>query len=92
MEVIKLVDALEESILYLRNSQPSNRANLTIEEVIANLESELNKAKSSQTIDMKLLRILFAPTGVIQETSIDNGWGDEYLKISEIVHQFPNNG
>ena len=92
MEVIKLVDALEESILYLRNSQPSNWANLTIEEVIANLESELNKAKSSQTIDMKLLRILFAPTGVIQETSIDNGWGDEYLKISEIVDQFPNNG
>lgn len=31
----------------------------------------------------KELELLFAPTGSIQEVSINSGWGDEFLKLSE---------
>ena len=29
------------------------------------------------------LKLLFAPTGALQETSMDNGWAGEYLLLSE---------
>ena len=84
----KLVSALQETISFLRNSQSSMYAGLTVEEMIDKLESEIEKAKRLKPIDAKLLRLLFAPTGAIQDTAIDNSWGDEFLKISNIVDQF----
>lgn len=92
MEVEKLISAVEEAILFLRESQSSDWANMSVEDIIQQLESEIVKAKKSQPIDSKLLGILFAPTGAIQETSIDNGWGDDFLRISELIDQFTLNG
>ncbi len=34
-------------------------------------------------VPTKTLDLLFAPTGNIQEVSISNGWGDEFLRIAE---------
>lgn len=84
----KLVSALEETISLLQKSQSSVWANMSVEEIIEKLESEITKAKRSKRIDAKLLGLMFAPTGVIQDTAIDNRWGDEYLRISNIVDQF----
>ena len=92
MDINTLISSLEGTISFLQNSQPSGWANMSIEEIIQELESEIAKAKNFQPIDAKLLGFLFAPTGAIQETSIDNRWGDEFLRISEIVDQFTRNG
>ena len=92
MEIEKLISALQETISFLQNSQSSDWANMSVEDIIQELESEIVKAKNSQPIDSKLLGILFAPTGAIQETSIDNGWGDNFLRISELIDQFRLNG
>jgi len=59
-----------------------------LEEIIRRLEAEINKARNAKPVDVILLDRLFAPTGVIQETSIDNGWGTKFLRISEVVDQF----
>jgi hypothetical protein len=59
-----------------------------VEEMIQALESAITKAKDSQAIDISRLSFLFAPTGAIQETSIDNGWGDDFLRLSEIMDRF----
>jgi hypothetical protein len=91
MEIEKLISALQEAISFLHNSQSSDWANMSVENIIQELESEIVKAKNSQPIDSKLLSILFAPTGAIQETSIDNGWGDELLRISELIDQYTLN-
>ena len=61
---------------------------MPVEEIIQDLESEIAKAKNTQSINSELLGLLFAPTGAIQEAAIDNGWTEEYLKISEIIDQF----
>jgi hypothetical protein len=87
METEKLIYALEETISYLRQSQSSDWAATPVEEIIRRLELEVVKAKNAKPIDVNLLDRLFAPTGVIQEISIENGWGTKFLRISEIIDQ-----
>lgn len=88
MEIEKLISALEETISYLRNSESSGWSNMPIEEIIRKLDAEVSKAKGAKPIDVITLERLFAPTGVIQETSIDNGWGAKFLRISETIDEF----
>jgi hypothetical protein len=33
--------------------------------------------------DVFTLRVVFAPTGPIQEVSLSSGWGDEFLAVAE---------
>ena len=83
-----LISALEETLAYLEVSDSSDYSHTTVTEIISKLESEINKAKNSMPIDLYLLGLLFAPTGAVQETSIDNGWSEDYLRICEVVDQF----
>jgi hypothetical protein len=85
MEIEKLIFALEKTLAYLRNSQSSLYTHTSVEEIIEQLESELAKAKNSQAIDAKLIKLLFAPTGAIQDTAMDNGWGAEYIEIADTI-------
>ena len=91
MEIETLVDALEETISYLRNSHSFAGASMPVEEIVRRLEAELAKARSSKPVDIILLDRLFAPTGAIQEISIDNGWGSKFLRLSEVIDQFTAN-
>ena len=88
MDEERLISALEETISYLRKSQSSDWSSIPVEEIIRRLEAEINKARNAKPVDVVLLDRLFAPTGAIQETSIDNGWGTKFLRISEVVDQF----
>ena len=88
MEVDRLVLTLNETIECLRNSQLSGPGSLPVDEVNRKLEAEVNKAKNSRPMDVILLDRLFAPTSVIQEISIENGWGTKFLRLSEVVDQF----
>lgn len=88
MEIEKLIYALEETISYLKTSQSSDWSNVPVEETIRRLEAEVAKARSLKPMDVNLLDQLFAPTGAIQEISIDNGWGTKFLRLSEVVDEF----
>ena len=88
MEVEKLIFALEETISYLRTSEVSSWSAISPDEIIQKLEVELIKARRAQPVDVIKLDRLFAPTGVIQEISIDNGWGTKFLHMSEVVDKF----
>jgi len=84
----KLATALEETILFLRQSEDSFWSSLPVQEIITQLEGEIRKIKSSENIDAKRLGFLFAPTGCIRDTSIDNGWGYKFLELSKIVDEY----
>ena len=88
MEIEKLISALEETISYLQTSRSSDWSTMPVGELIRRLESELAKAKNSKVVDISLLERLFAPTGVIQEISIDSGWGTKFLHISQVIDEF----
>ena len=83
-----LINALQETIQFLQDSQDPIYSHLTVAEIIQQLEEELAKIKNSQSINKNRLSFLFGPTGSIQETSIDNGWGQEFLEISSVVDNF----
>jgi len=83
-----LTKALEQTILFLRQSEDSLWSSLSVDEIIEQLENELSKIKNSQKIDVKRLSYLFAPTGSIQDVSIDNGWGNEFIELSNVIDLF----
>ena len=91
MAVERLIFALEETISYLRKSQSSDWAPMPVEEIIRRLEAEVDKAKNAKPMDVNVLAHLFAPTGIIQEISIANGWGARFLQISEVIDNFTTN-
>lgn len=84
----ELSSVLQETILFLQNSQSSDWANMSVEEMIQELASILASIKSAEFVDVQQLGQLFAPTAAIQETAIDNGWGDDFLRIAAIVEQY----
>jgi len=88
MEAENLISALEEVLAHLQISESSDFSHVPVGEIIEKLEFERAKPDKPQDIDIRLLTHLFAPTGPIQETAMDNGWGDEYLKISVVVDRF----
>jgi hypothetical protein len=88
MEIEKVVFALEQTILYLRTSESSDPSQMPIEEIIRRLETEAARAKNLTPVDVNLLDRLFAPMGVIQVISSNNGWGAKFLRISEIIDEF----
>jgi hypothetical protein len=53
-----------------------------IREIVAILNRGIEALERGSNMNRDELRLLFAPTGALQETSIDNGWGDEYLLLS----------
>ena len=87
MEIDNLISALEKTLSLLRESESSAWARLSIEEIVRQIEAELESVKHLHRVDVKLLSYLFAPTGLLQETSIDNGWAYEFLEISEVIGQ-----
>lgn len=49
------------------------------------LEEHLCRLAAGSTVDaesLRMLRILFAPTGPLQETSISSGWGRRFLELA----------
>ena len=88
MEIDRLISALEEITSLLQTSESSGWSPMPVEEIIRRLEAEVAKARNANVVDVNLLDRLFAPTGVIQEISIRNGWGTRFLRISEVVDEF----
>lgn len=84
MEIEDVISALEKTLDFLKKSEDSLYGSLSVDELIRQIESEIEKTRNSQSIDYMNLRCIFAPTGSLQDTSIDNGWGEEFLEIAKI--------
>lgn len=55
----------------------------TIDELFEDLKKIKIGVYNQNPEAMENLKSLFAPTGSFQEMSIDNGWGDEFIKLSD---------
>jgi hypothetical protein len=67
----------------LARSQESLWAGRAPAEVAAVLDAELRSlAEGGRLHDKTGLALLFVPTGDLQEISMANRWGDEYLELS----------
>ncbi|MEA4987640.1 MAG: hypothetical protein VB095_06235 [Anaerovorax sp.] len=55
----------------------------TAQDLIMDLNKYIKRSEESDETVIKEISLLFAPTGAFQEISIDNGWSDEFIEISE---------
>ena len=77
--------SLNRTIELLSESEESAYALKKPEAIVFILNETLDKL-NEDNIEQVLseISILFAPTGDIQEISIENGWGKEFLELSTI--------
>lgn len=76
------IAAIDKILKLLNSSEDSFHSSKTVSE----LKEELNSAKKALEMgdveSIEKMSCLFAPTGALEETSYDNGWGDEFLDIA----------
>ena len=83
----KIVKALEKTLMFLRQSEDSLLAKYSVSELIETINTQLDKARTFQQVEAEVLRKLFAPTSSLQEISMANGWGNEFIEISRTIDQ-----
>jgi hypothetical protein len=54
----------------------------TVKEIVATLDRQIGRLRRGDSLDRDELKLLFAPAGALQETSMDNGWSAEYISLS----------
>ena len=80
--------ALRRTIELVESSQSSSYSTETVGDIADQLRAAVVLFESRGRVDRRALSLLFAPTGSIQETSNDNGWGDEYVTLASVVDDF----
>jgi hypothetical protein len=89
---LNVIAALRRTLELVESSRTSAYAHDSVEDVARLLRSAVQALESGAPLDRSSLAVLFAPTGAIQDTSIDNGWGEEFLALSEVVDGFLEKG
>lgn len=75
--------AIDELLELLQTSDDSGFAVATVSELVE-VTLEARRAIECGTrleIEHKIL-VLIAPTGALQDTAIDNGWGDKFIELA----------
>lgn len=63
----------------------SDWSGYTQAELRSEIQSFLDDAEAGRPVDeagWRRLKLLFAPTGALQEDSLASGWGEEYIELS----------
>lgn len=77
----ELAAVLKECLGHLQASEDSMYAGQGAADLAATLRGAIARLKRGEPINKGELKLLFAPTGALQDTSIDNGWGDQYVAL-----------
>jgi hypothetical protein len=83
-----LLAALRRTRDLLKVSDDSDWTPWTAAELTGELEVMVWALERGEQIDPDALRLLFLPTGPLQETSMANGWSTELLALAETVDRF----
>lgn len=49
---------------------------------VAEIDTILTRIEAAETIKLMPLQVLFAPTGSLQEVSIESGWAEEFIGLA----------
>ncbi len=82
-----LSNVLLEVRRLLLQSKDSVWTYYTVSDMLAFVDEQNASLEDSQTYRKTDLELFFAPTGALQDTAIDNGWGDQFLHLSAKVGQ-----
>lgn len=85
---MKILPTLKRTLELVEASRTSGWAGGSVAELASELRAIIAALESHTSFDRHALRALFGPTGPLQETSIDNGWGGEFLSLAQRVDAF----
>lgn len=80
---IPLLGLLSRCRELVNESEDSVWSCMDDEEIYHRLNDAIELLKENRSNDALELHLLFAPTGPLQETSIQNDWSEEYLVPAE---------
>ena len=86
IDIEKLKSELEKILIYLNVSTvDAYFESISVLKAKEYVSEIINKIDNKLEIDIDELKLLIAPTGNVQEISIDNGWCEEFIKIAEKI-------
>jgi len=74
--------AIDELIGLLNGSEDSAYAGVPVAELIELVTTARRKIDAGDSTGDQEIRDLFVPTGTLQDTAIDNGWGDRFIELA----------
>ncbi|MDX1516165.1 MAG: hypothetical protein R3288_04965 [Woeseiaceae bacterium] len=80
---LEKLEAFDELLSHLARSDDSCYSGMTVSELKESVAAARRKFEAGDRMGIEDMRRLMVPTGPLQETSIDNGWGDEFLLIAD---------
>ena len=80
-DLIDIIEKVKEKITDAGNMVWTDYNNA--KELRDELESYIQELQTGNNTCLEKLRVLFLPTGTLQEHSISNGWADVYIVLSE---------
>ena len=81
---IKMIQVLKHLTEFLEKSDESLYAAETPEQLLNVVNVNLASMQiSGMLISSDKMREMFLPTTSLQDISIDNGWGDQYIELSK---------
>jgi hypothetical protein len=81
---MSLIDVLKRCRELSEASQDAVWSSTGVTEIVAILDRGIEALERGTEVNRDELKLLFAPTGALQETSLDSGWSSEYLLLSAI--------
>lgn len=80
-----LVELLREVVVLLRRPDTDTAYSRykNAHEAVAEMETHLHCIEVGDFSKLRDLEILFAPTGTLQDISINSGWGEYFLTLAE---------
>ena len=81
-EATRLREVLDRVRQFVERSSQSNWTSYAPAEISADLGAAISRLEQGELVATDHLRMLFAPTGPIQETAMSNKWPYDYLKLS----------
>ncbi len=79
----ELIDTLTRVRGFVQRSEQSINAHSTPSEMLAIIDANIQSLSDDGSYARDDLILLFAPTGSMQDTAYDSGWGNEFLALSE---------
>ncbi len=78
----RLCEVLSQTKRFVESSEESIWSGLSPAEIAMDISIAISQIDKDAAFDVIHLKMLFAPTGPIQEIAIASDWSDNYLKLS----------
>lgn len=91
-DLMELLEALTRTLALVELSEQSEWSPTSKERIERSLRKAIRALQRGRRPWRPMLWYLFLPAGPIQDTSIDNAWGREFLDLAEVVDRYVRSG